>query len=404
MVTIDRLEASCREKESAFVVVVLSGTNSDRTLETIRRLRDGWAGELLVIGPATDPKLILRSIQAGANLFVDEADLDAQMGAALERMQARRGAAEGQLLAVLSASGGCGASTLAVNLAALLAKARGRCNLIDLNPGKADLAPLLDLKPQYTLADLCRHEDRLDRTLFEKLLTTHASGIELLAAPRLFDDLHSITAGGVAGAIELAQAAFADVVVDLEDCFHEEQMAVLERATRVLLVCRLDFTAIRNTRRALDHLVARGVARERIEVVVNHAGLPNELPVAEAEIALGCQLTRFVPHDPETVGWSNNTGIPAAIKSPEAAVVQGIARLVGLDTPLPIGPPPLVRFRNWFRSRVAAPLIAEWRKHTSAPVPAALQLPEQETKTSHESLPDTITVDPDSRACAARAG
>src|SRR5205823_387588 len=156
------------------------------------------------------------------DLFLDEAELGPELDAALARAQSRRGvpAAPGRLLAVLSPSGGCGASTIAVNLAALLAAARGQCNLIDLNLGKADLGPLLDLKPPYTLADLCRHEDRLDRTLYEKLLTAHASGVSLLAAPRHFDDLTAVTATGILRAVEIARQAFADVVADLENCVH----------------------------------------------------------------------------------------------------------------------------------------------------------------------------------------
>jgi pilus assembly protein CpaE len=399
--TIDSLVASCHEGDFALAVVVLSGDHHDSAHEAIRRLRDSWSGNLLVVGPATDPKLILRSMQAGAGLFLDEADLVVELDVALTRILSQRGEVGGQVLAVASASGGCGASTVAVNLAALLAKSRGRCHLIDLNPGKADLAALLDLKPQYTLADLCRNENRLDRTLFEKLLTPHASGIGLLAAPRQLEDIHAVTVGGVTSAIRLAQESF-DVVVDLEDCFRAEQVAVLELTTRVILVCRLDFTALRNTRWLLDHLADRGVARERIEVVVNHAGLPNDLPIVDAEIALGGGITRFIPHDPETVGRANNTGIPVAIQNPDAAVVQGIARLVGLDSPTLTSPTPFMRLQTRFRTQAVTWLSAQWRKirHFVVHTPPAPPAPTEESKTSHEPNPAPQKHAPDSQTCA----
>jgi pilus assembly protein CpaE len=355
VVGLDRVDDACRADRPDVVVVVVAAGHEARALAALRRVEALGSVFLLAAGPAVDSKLILQAMQAGADLFLDEADLGPQLAAALGRYKARRGepAGPGRLVAVLAAAGGCGASTIAVNLATLIARSRGRCNLIDLNPRRADLAPLLDLTPTYTLADLCRNEDRLDRTLYEKLLTPHPSGVELLAAPREFEGVAALTPGVVGKAVRLAREAYADVVVDLEDCFHREQAAVLDQATTVLLVCRLDFTAVRNTRRVLDHLAARGVPRDRVEVVANFAGRPGELPVEEAEMALGAKVSRLIPHDPDTVGWSNNTGLPAALTSPAAAVVQSIARIVGLET-TPARLPLVVRVGNGARAAWAA--------------------------------------------------
>src|SRR5205807_342732 len=102
----------------------------------------------------------------------------------------------GRFLAVLSCSGGCGASTLAVNIAAVLARDNGMCGLIDLKPGRGDLPALLDLRPQFHLADVCRNVARLDRALFEKTVVRHSSGIHLLAAPPSFGDARAVTPQG----------------------------------------------------------------------------------------------------------------------------------------------------------------------------------------------------------------
>ncbi|OWK44535.1 AAA family ATPase [Fimbriiglobus ruber] len=358
VVALDRVENWCRGHQPEFVIVILDGEQVERTLEAVRRLRGAGAQHLLVAGLATDAKLILRTLQAGADLFLDQEELGSELESALARLQVRQpdGDRAGQLLAVLSAAGGCGASTIAVNLAALLAKEYGQCNLIDLNLGKADLAPLLDLKPQYTLADLCRNDERLDRSMYEKLLVRHPDGISLLAGPLEFEDTAAITTRGVARAAGVAHETFKDVVVDLQDCFQDEQAAVLERATRILLVCRLDFTALRNTRRIVDFLVGRGVPRERIEIVVNHFGAPDELPVAEAEAAVGGPLVHFVPYDSETICAANNTGVPAALTVPLADVVQSIARLVGLDAPVPAGPDRFTRLVAKVREEATARL------------------------------------------------
>src|SRR5207302_1489643 len=106
----------------------------------------------------------------------------------LARLQIKQeaNAPPGRLLALLAASGGSGSSTLAVNMAVVLAKEQQRCALLDLKPGIGDLAALLDLKPQFNLADLCLNVARLDRAMFEKMLAKHSSGVQLLASPQVF--------------------------------------------------------------------------------------------------------------------------------------------------------------------------------------------------------------------------
>lgn len=398
IVRLDDAEDEFRRHDAELIVVCLARECAAATFDLLRRLRDGTSAHLLAVGPADDAKLILRAVQAGASLFIDETELD-ELDLALNRLQPAGATAGPEVLAVLGAAGGCGASTVAVNLATLLARHRGRCNLIDLNTANPDLAPLLDLKPQYTAADLCRNEDRLDRTLYEKLLTAHDSGVALLAGASRYTDA-PLTIGGVELALGLAREAFANVVIDMADGFGAEKAVVLEHATRVLLVTRLDFVAVRNTRRIIDHLTARGVPRERIEVIVNHAGLPNQLPPADAETALGVALPHLLPHDPETTGWSANTGIPAAIKNPTGPFVQAVARVVGLGAPVPVAPPWWDRARAFVRDRIVPRVRATWQR-LRPPAPAVLSAPPAaETKVNYEPNPAAARDPADSRSCA----
>lgn len=346
---LERADSAIRDTNPDLILAMLAADRAEQTIDVVRKISGDR--RLLVIGPATNPKLILRAMQAGAELFLDQDELQTEMESAIVRLRVRRAVPErpSQMLAVLSAAGGCGASTVAVNLAALLAKEHGQSNLIDLNAGKADLAPLLDLKPQYTLADLCRNDGRLDRSMYEKLLGRHACGIGLLAAPRGYDEVRTVTQPCMARAVAVARDTFSDVVVDLANCFDDEQVYVLEQATRIVLVTRLDFTAIRNTRRMLDHFVALQIPLDRVDVVVNQFDLPNQLPLAEAEEAVGRSLTNLIPSDAAAVHAASNIGSPVALTHPNAAAVRAMARLIGIAEPVPDGPNLLSRI--WAVSR-----------------------------------------------------
>jgi pilus assembly protein CpaE len=309
-------------------VVVLS-PDPERGIEALRQTRAAMSGYILAVGQASEPKLILRALHEGADHYLDEAELEAGLEGVAARLRSRSELAPptGRLLAILSASGGSGASTLAVNVATLLAQEHKKCALIDLKPGRGDLAALLDLKPAFHLADLCLNVSRLDRAMFEKLLAEHSSGIHLLAAPQVFGEVRLVTTEGTAQALVMARRLFSHVVVDLEDCFHEEQVLALRQATVILLVTRLDFTSLRNVRRILDHLERLNIPSGQVRLVANRHGQANELPRAHAEEALGGKLSYFIPDDPRTINGANNTGIPAVLKSPSAKVCQSIVQL-----------------------------------------------------------------------------
>jgi pilus assembly protein CpaE len=323
----DEVERRLPLTEAEVVAVVLS-PEPERGLEALRAARRLAPGAyVLAVGQASESRLILRALHEGADHYLDQADLEAGLEAALGRRQSREEVPAGRLVGVLGAGGGSGASTLAVNIATVLAREHGKCALIDLKPGRGDLAALLDLKPTFNLADICLNVARLDRAMFEKALVPHASGIHLLAAPQVFGSTRLVTTQGVCQALNMARRLASCVVVDLEDCFHEEQVLALRQTSALLVVTRLDFTSLRSVRRILDHLADLDLPSERVRLVANRYGQPNELPVQEAEEALGGKLSYFIPEDARTINGANNTGIPAVLKSPSAKVSLALAQL-----------------------------------------------------------------------------
>jgi pilus assembly protein CpaE len=323
------MERRFSQSQPEMVIVVLS-PDVPQGLDVVRRARRQTANPILAVGPVSEPKLILRALQEGADHYLDEADAEIGLDAVLSRMQTKEETKTptGRLIAVLSASGGSGASTIAVNIATVLAKENKRCTLIDLKPGRGDLAALLDLKPVYHLADLCINVDRLDAAMFDKMLIAHQSGVRLLASPQVFGDTRMVSAQGVSQALAYARKLGANVVVDLEDCFHEEQILALRQASSILVVSRLDFTSMRNARRILEHLSSElEIQRGKVRLVINRLGQPGELPLTEAEEALGGRIAHYVPDDPRTINEANNIGVPAVLRSPKARVSKRLTDL-----------------------------------------------------------------------------
>jgi pilus assembly protein CpaE len=329
------LAAGKLTREAPDLVIVALPSDPERALAAMAVIEafgtaEGRAGAtVLAVGPASDTKLVLRALRGGIDDYLDEAELDVELDVALRRWRVARTSQSpgGRMIALLAPSGGSGSSTLSVNVAAALAREHKTSALIDLKLHAGDLAPLLDLKPTYTLADLCLNVTRMDRVLFERTLVRHPSGIHLLAPPRTLADLGHITPEGVHQALIQALSAFPYVVVDLDHSFREEQTLALRQADIILLVLRLDFTSLRNCRRALEHLEQVGVAGDRVRIVANRYGQPKEVPASKAEDALGMKIAHYIPDDPKTVNRANNNGVPLILEAPSTRVSRSLVKL-----------------------------------------------------------------------------
>jgi pilus assembly protein CpaE len=216
---------------------------------------------------------------------------------------------------------------VAANLATVLAGKADQCGLIDLRLSAGDLASMLDLRPTHNIADLCDHLGRLDQCLFEQFFVLHPSGVSLLAAPMEFDDVHRVTARGVRRALALARVRYPYIVMDLDQDFAEPQVEALWQSDVIVLVMRLDYTSVRNTRRVLDNFLKLGLGVDRVRVVVNNYGQRRQLGVAQAEAALGMKIAHYIPNDPAVVNQAVNKGVPLVLQFPRAKVSRRIQEL-----------------------------------------------------------------------------
>lgn len=326
--------ASAVPRDAGIVVVHIS-SDPDRALVFLSQLRRVTTGRIIAVGPNGNAKLILQALHDGAEHYLDEAEVEQELRDTLARLEALRALElhePGRSVCVVKPSGGSGASTLAANLAVLLAQEHKSCVLLDFDLVSDDLTALLNLKPATTLADLEKYSTKMDRSVFERSLTHHDTGVRLLASSRFPEDVSQITPRCIGEVVDLARSLFPHVVMDVGQPFGEVKLAALRTADIILLVFRLDFTSLRNVKRAVEHLAKNGIERERVVLVVNRYGQPKELSASEAEESLAMKITYYIADDPTTANESNNKGIPMVLDSPRSNVSKSIARLAkGLD-------------------------------------------------------------------------
>jgi pilus assembly protein CpaE len=136
-----------------------------------------------------------------------------------------------------------------------------------------------------------------------------------------------VTSQGVRAALQMGRAIYPYVVVDLDRTYAEEQIEALLQSDVILLVLRLDFTSLRNTRQTLEHLERLGVDRQKVRLVVNRYGQPKEMRMAQAEEALGLKVFSYIPDEPMTINKANNNGVPVVLDAPKSKVASSLLNL-----------------------------------------------------------------------------
>lgn len=284
------------------------------------------------MGEASDTRSVLETIQRGADEFLDIAMFDSELSSGLIRWKSKTGVSQpsgriGRLVSVIGSSGGTGASMLAVNVAGRFAKHYGECGMVDMRWDSADLAPMLDIQPQWTIADLCQRISKLDSAMLEQCVAEHKSGIRLLAAPGWHAGRQAINGKNIRRILSYCRGKYPAVVLDVDNRLGPEHLEALWQSNTILMVIRLDYTSVRNARAMLEQLSDRGVGVENVQLVANSCGQARQLSVRQVEDALHMPVVHQIPFDPRKVHRAINSGCPVIELSPKARIARSIAEL-----------------------------------------------------------------------------
>ncbi len=198
----------------------------------------------------------------------------------------------GQIIPVFGSKGGVGKTTLAANLAVVLAARGLRVVVVDWDLASPDIATLFGVAPDRTLLDWAAlpEGEQLDAERIESLLTRHRTGVWLLPAPA-----DPMQAGGLPletfGRVLTALQSYADIIIlDLPtaDLTSDAVATGLRQADDVLYVISPDRAAVAEAGHLLRALRAiEGVDLERWRLVVSRAPRTGGLPVSEFASRLG---------------------------------------------------------------------------------------------------------------------
>lgn len=312
-----------------------------RALQTIEMLGAASPRTAIVVySSLADAASVRRAMVAGARDYLIKPlkpeDVVRAVYGILEQEERRRLQAEGEhtepvargiVVTIFGAKGGIGKTTIATNLsAALVSATQASVALVDMDTRFGDVAIMMDIAVEHSIADLGRRIDELDRESIKDTLARHHTGVSILPAPLHPTEWRNLTPQHIEKIVDLLAQGHDYVVLDTPGTFNEIIAMTLEMGDIILLVTSMDIASIKDTALALEMLRAADVSEDKVKLVINHSSSANSLREEDVERVLEYQVTWRIPHD-YNVASANQLGIPIVTAKPYARVSRAITEL-----------------------------------------------------------------------------
>jgi pilus assembly protein CpaE len=233
---------------------------------------------------------------------------------------------------VMGSVGGCGATTLAVELATALGQraAQGRrVALVDLNLADGAAAAYVGASPAMMLADAAA--ERIDAAMLAAFSVRTGEGLDLLAGPRDAKALARVSATAVCRMLEVAAQVYDWVVIDLPRQHQPWTLDVLAGSDEILVVSELTVPALIAARSLASEIEADLPDGPAPRIILNRLASRVFGPapsLSEAEKALQRKADGGITSDWEAAAASVNLGGSISHHRPRSKIVRDVGVLV----------------------------------------------------------------------------
>jgi pilus assembly protein CpaE len=330
-----RLPARLRESNYPIVVVDLD-PKPGRALEELEPIiRQFAATRFIVVSHDVRQEWLLQALEVGARQFLLKQDVASRLEDVLRRLAppppAADSAGTGTVVTLLPASGGCGTTLLAINLANELYLATSSPTLLlDLDTQYGSIASYLGLNSEYTIADVLADPGRIDPELVRSTAVPYRGQLEVLLSPASTHPFESVSLRweNLRQTVEACKEAFTFTVIDAPRLPSDVAIELAAASTVTFIVFEQNVEDLRVARAMIRVLRERGLAMGEVCALANRwcHGF-GRITSKETRTALGaCPMAR-IRNDFKSAINSINCGQPLSVVARRSVLRDDICAL-----------------------------------------------------------------------------
>jgi len=313
----DAVLRQLQDSRAEVVIVDISSQDPQRAVRAIELIRSTTQQiAVFAIGDMTQPANIVASMRAGAGEYIDRSAGSDALLEALTRFSSARtrslgGAGKAKVFTFLSAKGGAGCTTAAVNTALALQKSHGDVVLLDFAPiGHAALH--LNLRPQFGVLDALQNLHRMDGSLLDGFMTPTTEGLHLLAGPQQPYPAEP-TPGELARLFDLLVSHYRFVIVDASSRLDPTTRLLSDLSNAVLVVAQTDVVSLWSAGR-IHAFLEEGTGRDRLRVVLNRYKKIPGFTEEDVQQVTNCKVLWKIPNAFQTISPCIDHGTPVVLQ------------------------------------------------------------------------------------------
>ena len=288
---------------------------------------------LVTMGSVNDVHLFRAVMELGAEDYLLKPVAADALEAALDRADEPAAAADepglGRLVAVIGARGGVGASTVAINIAWMMAHEQGlRVALVDLDVYFGTISLALDLEPGRGFREALENPGRIDGLFIERAMVRASDNLFVLGAEEALANPFSFDPAALDLLLEKLRHGFDCVVVDLPRFAARTQVGSLAAPAAVAVVSDSTLAGMRDTLRLVE-LVREEAPAADLRVVVNRAGGDGRVEMTKADFQRGADLSvdHVIPCEAKAASASSGAGKALAEVAGRGRMASALRRL-----------------------------------------------------------------------------
>ena len=321
---LDRLDTS------PFDAVLLDLNLPDsRGLETLSKLRSHRGNAAVIVWTATeDEEMASAALREGAEEYLVKGDvagpaLIRRLRLAVERRQTRTREQPADVRPVVlgfaGVKGGSGTTTVALNVAAALAKQNRSTIAIEMQPCYGTFSYQLKHVPTSNLSSLkALGAGKIDEAAIEARLYNLPLGLRVLFGPQQPAEFGDLDTGVVEAVIKTTSRMAERVVIDLPAPGSAMALAAIRRCHFVAMVLERDPTGVHAAKMFLQLLHSWGIGQLTSgAVIVNRTMALTPMVINEIAAQLGCTILGSIPPATDFCARGHQAGSPVVFLEPE---------------------------------------------------------------------------------------